>query len=138
MIHVSAFSKTAASLGTEKALRFTIDQRFPSLNEVIASAKMTGRGYAYSQLKRTYTELVANSIVKPPAIPFSCVYIIITWHEKTRRRDPDNVAFAVKFILDGMVNAGVIKNDSPKEITGWNNKFVYGVEDKVEVTVYGM
>ena len=41
--------------------------------------------------------------------------ITFHWYCKDKRKDPDNIAFARKFILDGMVKAGVLKND------GWNN-----------------
>ena len=39
----------------------------------------------------------------------------IDWYCKDRKKDPDNIAFAKKFILDGLKEAGIIKND------GWNN-----------------
>ena len=38
------------------------------------------------------------------------VCLSITWYMKNRRKDPDNIAFAVKFILDGLVNAGALPN----------------------------
>ena len=33
-----------------------------------------------------------------------------------RRRDPDNYAFSAKFILDGLVDAGILPDDSFDEI----------------------
>ena len=35
------------------------------------------------------------------------------WHVKSRH-DSDNIAFAKKYVLDGMVKAGVLENDNPK------------------------
>ena len=40
----------------------------------------------------------------------------ITWYEKNRRRDLDNIAFATKFIQDSMVKCGVFPDDSQKYI----------------------
>ncbi len=35
----------------------------------------------------------------------------IIWYERDRRRDVDNVEYAVKFILDGLVAAGAVGDD---------------------------
>lgn len=42
--------------------------------------------------------------------------IRIEWHEKTKRRDVDNIQSAQKFILDALQRFGIIKNDSRKYI----------------------
>ena len=47
----------------------------------------------------------------------SPVTVRFTWVEGNRRRDIDNVAFAKKFVLDGLVQAGVIGNDTPQYVT---------------------
>ena len=39
--------------------------------------------------------------------------MLFKWHVKGRH-DSDNIAFAKKFVLDGMVKAGVLENDNPK------------------------
>jgi Holliday junction resolvase RusA-like endonuclease len=44
------------------------------------------------------------------------IRVRINWYEKNARRDVDNVAFSVKFILDGLVRAGVIPNDSQRYV----------------------
>jgi Holliday junction resolvase RusA-like endonuclease len=48
-----------------------------------------------------------------------------TWVERNRRRDIDNVAFAKKFVLDGLVAAGVIGNDTPQYVAGFEDRFLY-------------
>lgn len=40
--------------------------------------------------------------------------ITFIWKHKNKRKDPDNVSFASKFIFDGMVAAGLIPDDSWK------------------------
>lgn len=42
--------------------------------------------------------------------------IFIEWHEKTKRRDVDNIQSAQKFILDALQHHNIIKNDSRKYI----------------------
>ena len=49
----------------------------------------------------------------------------ITWYCKNKRKDKDNVAFGIKFILDGMIEARVIPND------GWGE--IANFEPRVEV-----
>ncbi len=46
-----------------------------------------------------------------------------TWYCKDKRQDPDNIAFQKKFILDGMVEAGFIKNDGWQQVTGFEDCF---------------
>lgn len=60
----------------------------------------------------------------------------ITWIEENRRRDMDNVAFAKKFILDGLVRAGVIRDDTPRYIAGLSDRFAYDKQNpRIEVEV---
>ena len=50
------------------------------------------------------------------------------------RKDPDNVDFARKFLLDGMVTAGLLCNDSRKEIASLHS--LYTVTDTPHVEVW--
>lgn len=43
---------------------------------------------------------------------------MIDWYEPNSRRDNDNVAFAVKFIQDALVENGVFDDDNRKHIEG--------------------
>jgi Holliday junction resolvase RusA-like endonuclease len=51
------------------------------------------------------------------------VAINIEWFLPNRKKDPDNIAFAKKFILDGLRDAGVLENDGWKQITGFIDTF---------------
>lgn len=65
------------------------------------------------------------------------VRLSITWYMKNRRKDPDNIAFAVKFILDGLVNAGALPNDGWNEIVEITHHFVVDAKQpRVEVSLY--
>ena len=57
------------------------------------------------------------------------------WYEKTKRRDPDNVASAKKFILDALQKQGILPNDSRKYIYGFSDEICDGVADIVKVEI---
>ncbi len=96
---------------------------FPSANEAIAAAKgMGGRGYLYAKLKKTWTEKVR--VVAKGMVPFtSPVHIDWVWQCASRRMDPDNITFAKKYVLDGIVEAGVLVDDSWAHITSWTERW---------------
>jgi Holliday junction resolvase RusA-like endonuclease len=96
-----------------------IPGRLPGLNEIIDAAKSHFGEYA--SMKETYTNMVGWLAKKLPT--YEKVALIITWYEPDRRRDPDNIMAGQKFILDGMVQAGTIPNDSQKHIKGILHRF---------------
>lgn len=58
------------------------------------------------------------------------------WFCKDRRKDKDNICFARKFILDGLINSGAIKNDGWNEVGGFSDCFyVDKVNPRVEVVI---
>lgn len=65
---------------------------------------------------------------------FERVAIRFNWFEPNRRRDPDNIAFAKKFILDALVNEGVLRNDSQRYIEHFEDYFYVDANNpRVEV-----
>lgn len=87
-----------------------IPGELPDLNTIIDESKK--HWAEYNRMKKEYTEMVAW-LAKGKG-KFKKINLDITWVCKDRRKDKDNIAAGVKFILDGLVMAGVIKND------GWN------------------
>ena len=74
-------------------------------------------------MKKNATALVAASAMEQlRQIDGRCEYLF-TWFEPTRRRDPDNIAFAKKFIFDGLIQAGIIKGDGWKQVAGFADRF---------------
>lgn len=113
-------------------MKFEIPGRLPGLNEIIAAAK--SHFGAYAKMKYENTTAIAWQAKKLPA--YQRADITITWYEPNRRRDPDNVSGGQKFILDGLVVAGVIKNDSQRYIN--SIKHMWGVDrenPRVEVEI---
>ena len=104
---------------------FTIDEQMPGLNDIIRASKTHWATYA--KMKTKYTDLACEAAFHIRAAKGK-IMLHIEWHEpKDGRRDPDNIWVSKKFILDGLICAGVIPDD--------NKNCVYGVSD---VTCYDM
>ncbi len=105
-------------------MKLVIDGRLPGLNEIIKEAKKGRGGYQpYAIMKREYTDEIAWLAKKMPKY-HGQVEINITWYEKNYKRDIDNVAAGgTKLILDGLVLAGVLKDDSQKFVKSINHYF---------------
>lgn len=98
--------------------RITIEGRFPSLNDFIGAMqkhRLAGAKMKAEETERARLHFIGCKKYKNP------LYIQFTWYESSTRRDPDNVVFAKKFVLDGMVRAGVVPDDSQKWIVGFED-----------------
>ena len=105
-------------------IKVMIHGRLPSLNEYI-EAERTSR-YKAAKMKNETEELIFWQIKKMKPIK-SKIRIKFIWFEENRRRDPDNVRFSVKFILDALQKAGKLKNDNASWIDGFDgDDYVYG------------
>ena len=70
-------------------------------------------------MKRRAERAVTDACREQRARCFSHpVRVTFRWYERDRRRDWDNVVFAKKFILDGLVKAGVLPDDSQSWVIG--------------------
>ena len=66
-------------------------------------------------MKKTYTRELAETFMAQTCERFTeHVTCTVTFYEDTMRRDDDNVISGCKYLLDGLVTAGIIKDDSPK------------------------
>ena len=103
-------------------MQIEVSGRFPGLNDMIDAAKKgKGKYQPYAIMKEQYTDIVAWTAKKLPK--FNKVDIEITWYEPNVKRDVDNIMGGQKFILDGLVKAGVIKNDNRKHVNSISHKF---------------
>jgi Holliday junction resolvase RusA-like endonuclease len=109
--------------------------RLPGLNEIIAAAKRgKGKYQPYAIMKDRYTSEIGWLAKKLPA--YERVDITITWYEPNRRRDPDNVVGGTKFIMDGLVAGGAIKDDSQRYVNSITHRFEVDKENpRVEIEV---
>lgn len=118
---------------------FTVKAKLPSLNDYIDVCRRNK--YQAAQYKRDVEEVIGWAIrsaqtkgtLKPIKKPCK---VHFEWHEKTTRRDCDNIASAKKFILDAMQKQGVILNDNQKYIKGFTDTFVKDTDNFVVVTLY--
>ncbi|NGM16977.1 hypothetical protein GMI70_02965 [Eggerthellaceae bacterium zg-893] len=113
----------------------TVPGRFPGLNDYVEAER--ANRYAAAKMKRDETERVAAEAAAQKVPSFSRpVRLGFLWVEPNRRRDLDNVAFAKKFVLDGLVAAGVIAGDGPRLVAGFEDSFSIDKEDpRVEITI---
>ena len=87
----------------------------PSLNDYI-SAERANR-YKAAAMKKRETARVRAAAMQQRAPRFERrVTVRTTCYEPDMRRDADTGGFARKFVLDGLVAAGVIKDDSRKYV----------------------
>lgn len=103
--------------------------RFPTLNEYIDCER--GSTIAAAAMKKKCTEHVMVQCIEQGIPPVAGkVDLLFEWHSSTRH-DPDNVAFAKKFILDGLQLAGVLENDNRKFIGTMADEIIQDDEDYV-------
>ena len=101
----------------------------------------------YINQERTHRQIAAKTKkAETGAVEWECkrqkltpltnpVRIDFFWYVKNKKKDPDNIAFAKKFILDGLVDAGIITNDGFKNVKGFSDYFVLGEKDKVIIDI---
>ena len=131
-------------------MKFFVPGPLPGLNEIIAASKKElpwlrngkNRVYEITVMKKkwsnrveAYAILAHNEHSRGAPTPYNRpVAVQLEWIEPNNKRDPDNVFAGVKFVLDGLVNAGILKNDTRKWILAIDHTF--GVNDKLRPGVY--
>lgn len=87
----------------------------PSLNELIDKAR--GNLYAANNDKQKWTKKAKQCCEEQGVIPFSPkVWLSVEITYSTSTSDFDNLVACLKPLLDGMVKAGVLQDDSLKYI----------------------
>jgi len=112
----------------------TIKGELTDLNSYIRverGNKYAAAGVKQAETSRVYIECKVQKIPKQK----KGVFIIFQWYAKDQKKDKDNVAFAKKFILDGLVLAGVLESDRWDFISGFLDVFYVDSENpRVEIT----
>ena len=101
---------------------FTIEGRMPGLNEFIKAHDKDYHKGNHTQQRETDRAAWCAKAAHVPRFE-GPVVVSIEWYEPNRRRDLDNVASAKKFILDGLVRAGVLANDDQRHVAGFTDTF---------------
>jgi Holliday junction resolvase RusA-like endonuclease len=100
-------------------MKYVIEGDLAKLNEH-DNANRVNR-FAGAKLKERMTNQVAWQLNGKPAITEPC-YITFYWRYSSRH-DFDNIRFACKYILDGMIKAGVLPNDNQTWVHGFGGDY---------------
>lgn len=108
----------------------------PSLNDTLRYNRTNA--YKGARFKKEVEEVIGWSIrnaltSKNLQRVTTPVIIKMHWHEKTKRRDVDNIQSAQKFILDALVNHGILLDDSRKYVKQIYHEIIDDKTDYVEV-----
>lgn len=108
-----------------------IQGRFPGLNEYTDACR--SNRYLGAKMKKDAQIQASWFLHRLPQIK-KPVKIYFLWQEKDHRRDPDNIAFAQKFILDELVRLKKIPNDTSRWVKGLYHDYTFGPD--YMVTIY--
>ncbi len=106
---------------------FIIKGDLPDLNNYTKANR--GNKYAGNKLKQDATNIVCLYAKSQLRGKYERMSLSITYYCKNKRKDKDNIAFAKKFILDGLIKAGVIPDDGWGQIEGWTESFEVDKDD---------
>jgi Holliday junction resolvase RusA-like endonuclease len=113
--------------------KLTIPVELTDLNTYINAER--GNRYKAADIKSTMTYICTLYAKQLKPIE-KRVKLIITWYCKNQKKDPDNISFAKKYILDGLVKAGILQNDGWKQIAGFEDYFVVDADKpRVEIQI---
>lgn len=98
-----------------------IDIDLPGLNEYIQIER--SNRFKAANLKKKLTNDIALIAIKSGLKLDGKYDIEFIWTTKDNRHDHDNVCFAKKFILDGLVKGGVLQNDTPRFVNNFRDLF---------------
>lgn len=99
----------------------TIPGSLPSMNEYSDAQRVNRYKGANMKKKATYLcrdafLLATDGIGTFETIDYQVV-VDVVWYCKDRRKDPDNIISSLKFILDGLQKAEIIKGDGWRHIS---------------------
>lgn len=92
-------------------MKYTIYDVPPSNNKYMGSGSR-GKNFQYQKEKKQWAKMIIEAVGdNKPDKPIERSIVTLRYYFRTRhRRDPDN--YSGKFLLDGLVEAGVIEDDS--------------------------
>ena len=82
---------------------------FTTLNEYILSER--SNRFEAAKTKKRETDRVTYETLSLEPLTGKRYDIVFCWYRRNKRTDPDNIAFAAKFILDGLTTSRFIPAD---------------------------
>ena len=110
-------------------VKIELEYNFENLNEMIRLSR--GNRYGANNQKKQEMMFVKFSTLKIPKIKEYPIKIEAIWHVKNKNFDLDNKV--LKNVLDGLVNARILKNDNYNYINEITYKAVIDDEQKLEL-----
>jgi len=110
-------------------VRIILNYEFENLNEMIRLSR--GNRYGANNQKKQEMMFVKFATLKVPKIKEYPIKIEAIWHVKHKNFDLDNRI--LKNVLDGLVNARILKNDNYNCINEITYKAVIDDEPKLEL-----
>jgi Holliday junction resolvase RusA-like endonuclease len=98
---------------------FFIPGPLPGMNDFAGKKSR----WHYGLLKRNWNMTISLYIKQAKLKPMPCVRVSFLWHERNKRRDPDNVMSGAKFILDALVSCKILPDDGWDEIRGITHSY---------------
>lgn len=120
-------------------IKFTIIGKLDGLNEY--TKKNRSNAYAGAKMKKDNEKIVIYYIRKSKLkkVKQYPITLRITWYEKDRRKDIDNITFATKSIQDALVKEGILIDDSQKYINKVEHIVLVDKENpRIEVELLNM
>ena len=107
----------------------------PNLNTVIAATKK--HWSYYSKEKKRWTQMVrVEALSQQVPKVTEPVWVQSVYYSKNRRADPDGIRIAAKYVLDGLVEAKILPDDSQKWIIGFVDRFDVDKDDpRIEINL---
>lgn len=116
-------------------MKITFEGEFTDLNTYINAER--GNRYAGAGIKKAETLRVKiESFVTFESLPRVPHTFTFDWYCKDKKKDPDNLSFSQKFILDGLKESGVIQTDGWAVVGELRHRFfVDAANPRVEVEI---
>lgn len=117
-------------------MKITIYGELCDLNRFISANR--ANKFMGAKIKEEETMRVAQEcmVQRIPAVEKYPVQIAFAWYTRTNKKDIDNVGFAKKFVLDGLVHGGVLENDDRKHVARFVEEFHVDMHSpRVDVTI---
>lgn len=112
-----------------------IDGRLSGLNEYTKACR-TNRYMGAALKKKNQDQCIWYLKTQLPKKINTPIELTFRWGEPNMNRDLDNICFAKKFILDALVESGIIKDDGWRYVKGFRDEFFVDKErPRIEVTI---
>lgn len=111
-----------------------IPLELPDLNSYNKASRSINGAILANRIKQETDRKISLFLTRPIFPLLTPVKATFCWTVKDKRKDPDNVAFATKFIFDAIVKKGILSDDNLNKIAEIHHYFVVD-KDNVGVEI---